>query len=343
MKIAFTICSNNYLSLARTLGKSLQHSNDYHFIIGLVDKTDERLTEYYKDFDVLPCDQIGIPDLEAIALKYTIAEFNTALKPFYFQYLFQQYPEADYITYLDPDMVVYRELSELRTQHAEFDFILTPHILQPQELDGKQPTEISYLSTGTFNLGFLSLRKSDNTLRFLEWWSERLRHFCYFDFPAGLYVDQKWVNLVPVFFDSVFILKHPGYNVAYWNLQERKLSEENGTWKINGSFPLSIYHFSSVGIKQGILLYKQQNRYADEDLPLNKKLFMAYRQLVMKEGYEQTHHYKCYYIEKRDAYITRQLKSTLSGRIKLWMKNNLPDTTKQLIKRKISGLLGNSV
>src|SRR5690606_35491515 len=113
----------------------------------------------------------------------------------------------------------------------------------------------SYLSTGTFNLGFLSLRESDNTFRMLDWWAEHLRHFCYFDFERGLFVDQKWMNLVPVFFDSVFVLRHYGYNVAYWTLQERTLSKENGNWFINNTFPPTIYHFSSVGIKQGKLFH----------------------------------------------------------------------------------------
>ena len=341
MKIAFTICSNNYLSLARALGRSLhQTRNDYHFIIGLVDKPNDALKEFYKDFDVLPCDQIGIPDLEEISLKYTIAEFNTALKPFYFQFLFNKYPDAEYITFLDPDMLVYRQLTELEEGHKSYDIIMTPHILEPQVLDGKHPNEISYLSTGTFNLGFLSLRKSDNTLRMLDWWAERLRHFCYFDFPKGLFVDQKWMNLVPVFFESVQILKHYGYNVAYWNLQERTLSEENGVWKINGSHPLTIYHFSSVGIKQGTLFHKQQNRFADEDLPLNKKIFMEYRQLVLAEGYEQTNPYKCYYIEKRNAHITRQMKKTLGGRIKLLLLKYVPASTRKSMKRKFKNFVG---
>jgi len=341
MKIAFTICSNNYLSLARALGKSLAATgNDYHFIIGLVDKPDDRLQAYYQDFDILPCDQIGIPDLQEIALKYTIAEFNTALKPFYYQYLFNKYSDAEFITFLDPDMLVYRRLTELEEGHRQYDIIMTPHILHPMALDGKNPDEISYLSTGTFNLGFLSLRKSDNTLRMLDWWSERLRHFCYFDFYKGLFVDQKWMNLVPVFFDSVYVLKNPGYNVAYWNLQERTLSEVNGEWRINDSYRLSIYHFSSVGIKQAKLFHKQQDRYRDEDLPVNKKIFMEYRQLVLDEGYETTNPYKCYYIEMRNAYITKQMKSTLSGRIKLLLKKYIPAKRRQSLKRKLLKFVG---
>ncbi|NML23767.1 glycosyl transferase [Pseudoflavitalea sp. G-6-1-2] len=336
MKIAFTICSNNYLSLARALGKTLAATgNDYHFIIGLVDKMDDQLKDWYEGFTILPCDQIGIPDLEEIALKYSIAEFNTALKPFYFQHLFKQYPDAEYITFLDPDMLIYRRLEELEQGHQQYEILLTPHILHPMQLDGKNPTEISYLSTGTFNLGFLSLRQGPNTTAFLDWWSERLRHFCYFDFPSGLFVDQKWVNLVPVFFESVFVLKHPGYNVAYWNLQERTLSEYNGQYFINEQFPLSIYHFSSVGIKQGLLFHKQQDRYTDADLPLNKELFMAYRQIVLDEGYLQTNPYRCYYVEKHNAHVLQQQRSSFSGRVKLWLKSVIPEKRRAKLKKKL--------
>lgn len=340
MKVAFTICSNNYLSLARALGKTLAATgNDYHFIIGLVDKPDERLKKYYEGFDVLPCDQIGIPDLEEISLKYTIAEFNTALKPFYYQYLFNKYPDAEYITFLDPDMLIYRRLTELEEGHRQYDILLTPHILHPQVLDGKLPNEISYLSTGTFNLGFLSLRKSENTMKMLDWWAERLRHYCYFDYYSGLFVDQKWINLVPVFFDSIFIIRHYGYNVAYWNLQERTLSEKDGTWFINETYPLSIYHFSSVGIKQGKLFHKQQNRYTDEALPLNKKIFMAYRDIVMNEGYAETNPYPCFYIVRREEYITKELKKTFNGRLKLWVKKNVSPATRQKWKKRMAKLV----
>ena len=336
MKIAFTICSNNYLSLARALAKSLAATgNDYHFIIGLVDKMDDRLADWYKDVTILPCDQIGIPDLEEIAIKYSIAEFNTALKPFYFQHLFKQYPNAEYITFLDPDMLIYRKLQELEDGHKAYEILLTPHILHPMELDGKHPTEISYLSTGTFNLGFLSLRQGPNTTAFLDWWAERLRHFCYFDFPSGLFVDQKWVNLVPVFFESVFVIKHPGYNVAYWNLQERTLSKNNNNWFINQQYPLSIYHFSSVGIKQGLLFHKQQDRYTDADLPLNKELFMAYRQLVLDEGYLQTNPYSCYYVELHNNHVTQKMKSSFSGRMKLWLKGVIPAKQRAKLKKKL--------
>src|ERR1017187_7472506 len=43
-----------------------------------------------------------------------------------------------------------------------------------------------------------------------------------------MFVDQKWINLAPCFFENVKILKQPGCNMAFWNLHERHLSSEGG-------------------------------------------------------------------------------------------------------------------
>lgn len=341
MKIAFTICSNNYLSLARVLGKSLvKHNPEFQFIIGLVDKTSEAAEEYYKDFTILPCAEIDLPELEDMAKKYSIAEFNTSVKPFYFLYLHKKYPQATQILFVDPDMRVYDKLDELDNLHKQYDILLTPHILEPMIIDGKEPSEIAYLSTGTYNLGFLSLRMSDEAVRFMNWWAERLKQFCYFDFAKGLFVDQKWVNLVPVFFKSVFVVRHPGYNIAYWNIQERNLTGELGSIKVNSDFPLVIYHWSSVGIKQNKLFYKQQNRYTDSDFPLVYQLFTEYANEVKKEGYLQTNSIPCYYLNFHDKFQKETLKKTFSGRVKLMIKSLIPSSTRNKIKRKLLAALG---
>lgn len=342
MKIAFTICSNNYLSLARVLGKSLlKHNPEYHFIIGLVDQKSAAAEAYYKDFDILPCGDIGLPELEDMANHYSIAEFNTSVKPFYFQYLHKTYPQATQILFVDPDMKVYGKLTDLDIHHQQYDIVLTPHILEPMVDDGKSPDEASYLATGTYNLGFLSLKMSEESLRFLNWWGERLKKYCLFDFGRGLFVDQKWVNLVPVFFNSVYILRHPGYNIAYWNIQERHISGEPGNITVNQQYPLIIYHWSSVGIKQNKLFYKQQNRYADTDFPLVYRLFQEYVEDVKTEGYLQTNPLPCYYLNFHDEFEKRTLKQSFAGRIKLLFKQLVPAKTRQKIKQKLIGSLGN--
>ena len=66
---------------------------------------------------------------------------------------------------------------------------------------------------------------------------------CYDQVEEGLFVDQKWIDLAPALFD-VYILKEPGYNLAYWNLEKRNITiREDNAYAVNGK-PLIFVHFS---------------------------------------------------------------------------------------------------
>lgn len=65
---------------------------------------------------------------------------------------------------------------------------------------------------------------------------------------AGLFVDQKPVDLVPCFIDRLSVLRHPGCNVAWWNLycDGRQLIEQGLTVNFkNQRHPLIFFHFSN--------------------------------------------------------------------------------------------------
>ncbi len=68
MKIAFTLCSNNYLAQAKTLGDSLlKYNPDYKFFIGLVDRLSDQIN-YSKDIghEIITAEDIGIPDFDEL-------------------------------------------------------------------------------------------------------------------------------------------------------------------------------------------------------------------------------------------------------------------------------------
>ena len=59
----------------------------------------------------------------------------------------------------------------------------------------------------------------------------------------GLFTDQKWIDDVPSKFEGVFVINHPGYNVAYWNLMQREVKVIDGKITVN-SKPMYFFHFS---------------------------------------------------------------------------------------------------
>src|ERR1051325_593650 len=172
-------------------------------------------------FTSVSLDALPLPHPQKFFFRYTMLELNTAVKPWMFAYLFGRGFEQ--VVYFDPDIVVYSPLDELGG-----DFItVVPHLTGPIGGDD-HPSERSILVAGAYNLGFLAVTRAPQLDAFLGWWKERLEFDCVVDVPRGLVVDQKWIDLVPGMFDGVRILRHDGYDVAYWNLRQRRREGERG-------------------------------------------------------------------------------------------------------------------
>ena len=311
-KLAFTICSANYLAQAIALGDSLlQHNPSYTFVIGLVDEINEN-----KDLPVpityplIPIKDIEIPNFNGFCAQYNITELNTAVKPFYFSYLFDKNEAVQSIVYLDPDIFVYHSFELLEKHAASNQIILTPHITKPIN-DDKYPTETDFLNAGIYNLGFIALRRGNESLAFIDWWKDRLTHLCKIDFEKGLFVDQLWLNFATLFYKEVFVLTNPGYNMAYWNLQERSLSKnEGGVYMVNSDYPLVFYHFSGYDLHKQYAISKYQNRFDFSDRKDIMPLFNNYHQDVMSRGFDAFAAISCKYIinsEKKKPSLIKQL------------------------------------
>lgn len=249
MKAIFTICSINYLSQAVSLYNTVNIKlKDYKFFIGLVDVIPENFpAKLLPNCTVIPVDKIEITDLDAQSDRYNIVELNTAVKPYFFKYIFQNNPEIDFLIYLDPDIVIFDSFSDLESQSKNYDIVLTPHYVMPVLTEYSQQ-EKSRIKYGHYNGGFLGLRNSENARLFLTWWMIKLQRQCIEDISDGYYVDQRWLDFIPANFNKVLIFKHLGYNVAYWNLHERIINKVEGRYFVNKSIPLLFFHYSSFKI-----------------------------------------------------------------------------------------------
>ncbi len=90
MEIAFTICSNNYLSYAKVLGKSLKKFQPVlKYVIFLCDEKSQLIDYTSLADEVIPVHVIE-PQFKELASKYNIIELNTCIKPRVFEYLFDE-------------------------------------------------------------------------------------------------------------------------------------------------------------------------------------------------------------------------------------------------------------
>ena len=287
MNIAFTLCSNNYLAQAKVLADSfLKFNNDFEFIIGLVDKcSDEVDYSFFRPATILTVDEIGISEFNLLHNKYNIVELNTAVKPFYFSYFFDQ--KAAKVIYLDPDILVFAKFDEVLNLLNEHAIILTPQACTPID-DNHAPSDIDLLGTGIFNLGFIALKQNDEVTAFLGWWQKRIMKYGFAKQQENMFYDQLLINLVPVFFSNYFILKHPGYNMAAWNMHERNVTTyEEDTVIINEKYELVFFHYSGYKINDPETICIYSSRYSFDARPDVKQLFKIYFKKVKDASFEK--------------------------------------------------------
>lgn len=245
-----TIVNSDYLAQAQALIHSFrkQHPDD-RFVTLVFDLNEEKPnlldgSEVWRLEDL----DIELSILTRMQIFYDVVEFATSLKPVLLSQLLNNSETA---TYIDPDILLFSRLDFAVECARNSGIALTPHRLTPFKGTHGDLSELSFLKYGAFNLGFISVSVSG--IQMLEWWEKRLM-FGSIRFPNSyIFTDQKWVDLVPSFFEHK-IIKHLGYNVAPWNIDERQLRSADGHL-FAGNDRLVFIHFSQMSnlLAKGII------------------------------------------------------------------------------------------
>jgi len=259
----FTSANRAYGPKVAALASSLKHQEpEVRFVWALVEQPGVARHVPTGVDEVLELDELE-GDWVGHLRGRPIVEACTAVKGVVLKHLLDR-EDCESVTYLDPDIWVYAQLTPVWEAMHENSIILTPHMLSPSwTREGIFDNEVTTLKHGVFNLGFIAVTADPRGRQFADWWEDRLRTYCWDAPHLGLFTDQRWVDHVPVFFEGVQILRHEGCNVATWNLGERPISERDGElWA--GRDPLVFWHFSSVDT---IAHLAQLEKYAQNDIP----------------------------------------------------------------------------
>lgn len=256
--VFFTICARNYMANAVTLGSSIKFLHpDAKFVIWILDEESvPELPEGITGRSILEC--LTPTEWRKFLLQYDILEYATAVKPSAFLQHFAENNEI--VIYLDPDIFVYRPMVEIfKLLQSDAVAVITPHITEPLPRDNLTPSDLDILRSGVYNLGFLAFRRTEETIAFTNWWKGWLKTHCFNDPRSGVFTDQKWMDFTLSFLKDAVVLRHKGYNVAYWNLPQRKISRTDTGWYAD-SEPLVFFHFSGFNPQQISALSKHQTR-----------------------------------------------------------------------------------
>ncbi|WP_134699063.1 glycosyltransferase [Ammoniphilus sp. YIM 78166] len=280
-----TISTINYLPQAILMAKSVRkHMPECRIVLCLLEREKPKSFEGLSYFDtIILARELGFDNFDHYIFKYSNAPASFSLKGKLLLHLIDKYPADKTYIYLDSDIQIFSRFEEVFSELNEYPIVLTPHLLQSPEKEVHMWRETGILQTGMFNAGFLAVRRCLEARQFLRWWDYRLENYCYSDIKNGICFDQRWLDLVPGLFNTS-ILKHPGYNAAWWNLSERRIQMGNdGGYHILGK-PLRFFHFSGLNkrLDQMIRVWYREKSDIDTFLELKGQYLRQLKDLEKK-------------------------------------------------------------
>ncbi len=236
-----TISTQSHLFKSQALLESVASHSDVDLFCLLTDVDEQVMNNPFFQMNYLSDLQSDLA--KKMKAKYKNDKLRWALKPVYIQFLIEQGYEK--VIYVDNDVFFYASPDFLFEKLEKSSFLLTPHFYNANPTKEQNWLEANF-RVGLYNAGFFGANQ--NAIPILEWWA----NCCFYNvkkaFWRGLFDDQKYLDLIPVLFDKVEIIKHRGCNFAGWNSKTCELSRDNeNTLLINGK-PLIFIHFAALSM-----------------------------------------------------------------------------------------------
>ncbi len=284
-RVVTTIATASHFALAYCMAKSFlrHHENSTVFVLD-VDGNAPRPSIPGINFIDMESLRLGAPQ-EDLRAKYTVFEFCNLLKPFLLEHLLSE--GFHEVIYLDSDLYFTASIeSEVFVPLATNDIVLTPHLCSiPADIGGNVWRDHAVIKWGVMNGGLVGVRSTDRAKAVLKWWGDRVRTAGFHRVDSGLNCDQKWLDLLPGFAIDLHVVRSARVNVAYWNLDERTLSHEEGVHLVNG-LRLSFFHFSGFDPDATELLTKHWTKHTRTSRPDLVPVFDEYRRSLRRSSFE---------------------------------------------------------
>ncbi len=283
---ACTCVAANYLSFARVLADSFRKFHpDIPFYVMVGDRGEPGALLQRETVRTLCIEDIEVPDLGRMLLRYDRKQVMVAMKPAVMRHLLERGHET--VLFLDPDMLVTGALDPVLAAVREHALTLSPHA-GPKLADGSDPQrERALLYAGIYNGGLIGATRREETLRFLRWWEGRLRTHCVEAVRLGLHFDQRWLDLAPGFVGDLHLLRDDGCNAAYWSLAGLEVRRTPEGWTVDGA-PLRLFHFSGYSPARPELVTRHVPGLMVDQMGEAAELFRRYAALLREAGWAET-------------------------------------------------------
>jgi len=252
-----TIITASHYDKALTMLASMREFHDCHlhilfvnFVFNIADVPENENITIYTPDDIFkgPVGRINrlsfvkykVPDEDRPSIIASQDYLRWSLKPGFVNQLLESHER---IVFCDCDLYFYSDFIEIVDDASEKSLTISPHWRTIHTISTDE-SKYNFLH-GLYNGGFFIATR--DARKILEWWAEQ----CCIECSAtseSTYVDQKYLDLVPLYFDNVGIIQHKGYNVAAWNANYLERTVKNDEVLIDG-YKIVFIHYSPVTIK----------------------------------------------------------------------------------------------
>jgi hypothetical protein len=234
-----TITTQNHIPYVLTLNQSIRKFSASHLFVLVLDSDEDDNSLSVDGISFLYLSELnGLDGVNRYLLNGNIDEFRWSLKPFWMKFLFNNY-QIEELIYVDNDIMFFNDYSFLFDEMKRHQVLLTPHWRNPYPSLDVKNFDLLY-NHGIYNAGFIGVNKSASG--FLDWFCEVVEYKMIR--KDGFYDDQKFLDVVPIYFENVKILEHKGCNVSEWNESLITRQLKNRELYLN-DYPLIFIHFVS--------------------------------------------------------------------------------------------------
>jgi hypothetical protein len=235
-----TYFDSNYLDRGLALYLSLQaHAPGSRLYVLAMD---EPCRDILRRLELPGLHAVSMADFEADDTALLAAKKNRSRVEYYFTctpsfilYLLRNRPDLDTLTYLDADLFFFSSPEPVYQEIGSRPLAIIPHRFSPWLK--------KFEMYGLYNVGFLYFKRCPTALSCLERWRGQCIQWCFDRAEKGRFADQKYLDEWPERYGSdLAVIRHPGANLAPWNLGRYRLSVGSGGLRIDDR-DLIFFHF----------------------------------------------------------------------------------------------------
>ncbi len=211
--------------------------------------TTRPVTVELEDVAVTSLDELGGRDRRARALPRTYGAdpdaLRWSLKPVFLTHLLRKHAGGP-VLLCDSDLCFFDRPDALLAGLDAGGLVLTPHWRPLDPTGARLDFRLNFMD-GLFNAGCVAA--NERGIAALDWWAQACAAACERDPARGLYVDQRYLDLMVVYFPEAVICRDPGFNVANWN-RHLRTPDAGGRRPVPDRWPVRMVHFTGDTIRE---------------------------------------------------------------------------------------------